>query len=144
MIPIIKKDFDEFEQYHRNIFNISFHIFCGFIFLSFLFLLFKKHHLKALAIYALILIYTMKDKPLIIMSVLVGLYILTDVVLKDYKFKLYQLFGLFLFFYFLPDLSHYLTNEKTVLKLENITFFNLFTNIFYLLPFSLMCLVNKF
>ena len=144
MITIIKKDFDEFEQYHRNIINISFHILCGFLFLSFLFFVFKKHHLKALAVYILILIYTMKDKPLIIISIALGLYILMEIVLRDIKLKIYQLLGLFLFFYFLPDLSHYLTNEKTVLKLENITFFNVFTNIFYLLPFSLMCLIKKF
>ena len=63
--------------------------------------------------------------------------------MKKYKLKKANIFLLFLVFYFLPDLSHYLTNESSMLNINNITSLSLFTNIFYLLPFSIMSLFNS-
>lgn len=57
-----------------------------------------------------------------------------------YKIALLNYFYLFIVFYFLPDISHYLTKEPSMLDISNITPFSIFVNIFYLLPFSLMCL----
>ena len=34
-----KKEFVEFEKYHKNVYNIYFHVACGFVFMTFLFLL---------------------------------------------------------------------------------------------------------
>ena len=39
---MIKEEFNDFEKYHKNKYNLYFHIFCGFIFMTFLFLLLIK------------------------------------------------------------------------------------------------------
>jgi hypothetical protein len=134
----IKKEFVEFEKYHKNIYNIYFHIFCGFIFMTFLFLLSKRYSYLLLIIYSLLLLFTI-DNKFITFIILIGLFIMIWVI-KKYKFSKINVFILFLVFYFLPDLSHFLTNEPSMLTINNITVFSAFTNIFYLLPFSITCI----
>ena len=34
----IKKELEEFQEYHKNIINVIFHILCGFLFMTFFFL----------------------------------------------------------------------------------------------------------
>lgn len=138
---IIKKEFIEFEKYHKNIYNIYFHILCGFIFMTFLFLLSKNYSNSLLFIYSLLILFTINNLfiTLIIFIILFGMLYF----IKKYKLTTTHIFLLFLVFYFLPDLSHYLTNESSMLNINNITPLSLFTNIFYLLPFSVMCLSNS-
>lgn len=40
MNTIIKNEFIAFETYHKNIYNIYFHIVCGFIFMTFLLIIY--------------------------------------------------------------------------------------------------------
>jgi hypothetical protein len=141
MNKIIKKEFIEFEKHHKNIYNIYFHIVCGFIFMTFLFLLCNNYSNVLLIIYALLLLFTIHNL-LITFIIFIILFFMVYIV-KKYKFKTEIVFLLFLVFYFLPDLSHYLTNEPSMLNINNITPLSLFTNIFYLLPFSIMCLSNS-
>ena len=141
MDKIIKKEFIEFEKYHKNIYNVYFHIICGFIFMTFLFLLSKKYSNVLLIIYSLLILFTIYNLFITIIICII-LFIMVYSV-KKYKFKTEIIFLLFLIFYFLPDLSHYVTNEPSVLNINNITPLSLFTNIFYLLPFSIMCLSNS-
>lgn len=141
MIKNIKEEFSEFKLYHKNIYNISFHIFCGFIFMSFFFLLFKKNKNVALLFYSIILLFTIHN-IVISITIFLVLFIFINIFFKNYT-STTTILSLFLVFYFLPDLSHYLTKEKTVLNINNITFFKIFTNIFYLLPFSILCLPNS-
>jgi hypothetical protein len=137
--PILK-EYNDFKVYHKNIYNIYFHIFCGFIFMTFLFLLFKKYKNIALILYSLLLLFTINNL-LITFTICAILFILISIISK-YKFSNISMLILFLIFYFLPDLSHYLTAEPSMLNINNITPLSLFTNIFYLLPFSIMCLFN--
>jgi hypothetical protein len=141
MNATIKREFIEFENYHKNIFNIYFHIVCGFIFMTFIFLLSKKYSNILLILYSLLLFFTIHDS-FVTFTVFIILFIMVYFI-KKYKLSTMHIFLVFLVFYFLPDLSHYLTNEPSMLNINNITPLSLFTNIFYLLPFSVMCLLNS-
>lgn len=141
MNKIITKEFIEFEKYHKNIYNVYFHIVCGYIFMTFLFVLFKNYSNILLFLYSLLILFTINNL-LITFIIFIILFIMIYLINK-YKFKTQIIFLLFLGFYFLPDLSHYLTNEPSMLNINNITPLSLFTNIFYLLPFSIMLLFNS-
>lgn len=141
MNKIIKKEFLEFEKYHKNIYNVYFHIVCGFIFMSFLFLLFKNYSNVVLILYSLLIFLTINNL-LITFIIFIILFLMVYLVNK-YKFRTEIIFLLFLTFYCLPDLSHHLANEPSVLNINNITLLSSFTNIFYLLPFSFMILFNS-
>ena len=141
MKTTIKKEFIEFKKYHKNIYNIYFHILCGFVFMAFLVLLSKKYSNILLFIYSLLILFTVNNL-LITIIIFIILFIIVYLV-KKYKFKTEIIFVLFLVFYFLPDFSHYLTNEPSMLNLNNITPLSIFTNIFFLLPFSIMSLSNS-
>ena len=139
MNKIIKNEFIDFEKYHKNIYNIYFHILCGFIFMAFLFLLTKNYSNILLIIYSLLILFTIHN--LFITFIIFIILFIMIYFIKKYKLLTINIFILFLVFYFLPDLSHYLTNEPSMLNINNITPLSLFTNIFYLLPFSIMCLL---
>ena len=141
MNKVIKEEFIEFEKYHKNIYNIYFHILCGFIFMTFLFLLSKKYSYILLSFYTLLILFTTHNF-LISFSIYIFLYFLIYFI-KQFNFNRTITFVLFFIFYFLPDLSHFLTNEPSMLNMDNLTPLSLFTNIFYLLPFSLLCLSNS-
>jgi len=141
MNKVIKEEFIEFEKYHKNIYNIYFHILCGFIFMTFLFLLSKKYSYILLSFYTLLILFTTHNF-LISFSIYIFIYFLIYFI-KQFNFNKTITFVLFFIFYFLPDLSHFLTNEPSMLNMDNLTPLSLFTNIFYLLPFSLLCLSNS-
>ena len=145
MNSYIQNELNDFKPCHSNTFNIIFHIFCGVIFMSALLLLSRKYKIFFLLAYSLLLLFTMTSTYFIpILLTIVGIYFTSKIVKKFYvNLNTIQLSIIFLIFYFLPDLSHYLTGEKTVMTLENITIESLFVNIFYLLPFSFVCLLNK-
>jgi len=103
-------------------------------------LLFKNYYV-VLIIYIGLLLLTIKN-----IAVVSTIFILLAGIIavgSSYNISKLYLVVLFITFYFLPDLSHYLTNEPTVLSIDTITPFTLFTNIFYLLPFSLMCAIKN-
>uniref|UniRef100_A0A6C0EFT5 Uncharacterized protein n=1 Tax=viral metagenome TaxID=1070528 RepID=A0A6C0EFT5_9ZZZZ len=145
MNTIIKKEFIDFEKYHKNVYNIYFHIVCGFVFMTFLFLLSNSYSYSysyvLLILYSLLILFTIHN--LFITFIIFIILFFMVYFIKKYKFKKVNIFLLFLVFYFLPDLSHYLTNEPSMLNINNITPLSLFTNIFYLLPFSIMSLFNS-
>lgn len=141
MNTIIKKEFIEFKKYHKNIYNIYFHVVCGFVFMTFLFLLSNNYSNSLLILYTLLILFTINN--LLITFIIFSILFFMMFFIKKYKLKISNIFLLFLVFYFLPDLSHYLTNEPSMLNINNITPLSLFTNIFYLLPFSIMCLSNS-
>jgi hypothetical protein len=141
MNQIIKKEFSEFEKYHKDIFNVYFHIVCGFIFMSFLFLLSTNYSFVLLFLYSTLLLFTIQNLFITFLIFIILFFMVYFI--KKYKFKKINIFLLFLVFYFSPDLSHYLTNEPSMLNINNITPLSLFTNIFYLLPFSIICLSNS-
>jgi len=113
--------------------------------MSALLLLSKKYKIFFILAYSLLLLFTMTANYFIpILLTIIGIYFTSKIIKKIYtNLNTIHLSIIFLIFYFLPDLSHYLTGEKTVMTLENITIESLFVNIFYLLPFSFVCLLNK-
>ena len=137
----IEKELNEFEKYHKNIYNIYFHIFCGIIFMTFLFLLSKKYSYSLLTIYILLLLFTL-NSFLITFIIFIILFIMIYIFQK-YNISKTKIFIIFFIFYMLPELSHYLTKEPAMLNMNNITLFTGFVNIFYLLPFSIICLSNS-
>lgn len=136
----INNEYKEFKKYHTNIYNVLFHIICGVIYMVLFFLLFKKNEIFVLGLYALLLLLTLENTMIAIITSLI-LYC-TLINIKDFNIDTKYIIGLFLLFYFLPDVSHYLTNEKTILTMESATLFDIFVNIFYLLPFSIQSLSN--
>ncbi len=142
MNTILKKEFIEFEKHHKNMYNIFFHIVCGFIFMTFLFLLLNPYSNILLILYSLLILFTIHN--LFITFIIFIIVFVMVYFIKKNKFNTTNIFLLFLVFYFLPDLSHYLTNEPSMLNINNITPLSLFTNIFYLLPFSVMCIIQNF
>jgi hypothetical protein len=50
---------------------------------------------------------------------------------------------LFFIFYFLSSLSHFLTGEKTVLNLKNLSLQSITINTLYFIPFSIQCFYEK-
>ena len=140
-MEIIKQEFIEFQNSHKNIYNISFHILCGFMYMSLLLSLSKKYKNSLLIMYVLLIFFLFHNIFLTFVIFIILFALLCFI--NKYKLSLTNLFLLFLLFYFLPEFSHFLTNEHTVLDINNITPLSLFTNIFSLLPFSLMCLFNS-
>jgi hypothetical protein len=136
----IKQELLEFKKYHKNVYNIYFHILCGFVFMACLVLLTNNINV-AILLYLLLIVFTTHN---ILVSLYISFGLLAIVnLLKKFKLTLLQTFSLFLVFYFLPDISHYLTNEPSMLNINNITPISLFTNVFYLLPFSILSLPNS-
>ena len=136
----IEKELNEFKQYHKNIYNVWFHIVCGFIFMVFMILSVPQYSNITLVLYSILLLVTLG-------SIAIPLVICIVLFVMQFIFARFNLtpaycMGLFVLFYFLPDLSHYLTNEPPMMDINNITPFTVFVNIFYLLPFSLICLTD--
>ena len=132
----IKKEFRDFKKHHKNIYNILFHIACGFAYMSLFFSLFREYKNIALLVYFILLLMTINLMSALL--IFIPIYYIINNVISFSTNNIYIL----LIFYFLPELSHYITKEKTVLNVNNITIFSVFSNIFYLLPFSIECLFN--
>lgn len=139
MIDPIQNEFNEFYKHHKNTYNILSHIICGFIYMACLFLI-SDHGYLLLILYSILVLFTIQN--LFVTFIIFVIILILLYVTKKFNLNTTNLIILFLIFYFLPDLSHYLTNEPTLLNLTNITIFSAFTNIFYLLPFSLLSLSN--
>lgn len=139
METLIKTELVEFEKYHKNKYNVYFHIVCGFFYMTFLLLLFKNSNLL-LFIYSLILLITMKNLC-IVLTLFIILFLMIYFI-KKLKLSTLNLMILFIFFYFLPDVSHYIVKEPSIINISNITPISLFINIFYLLPFSIYLIPN--
>lgn len=138
MSGYITNELYSFKKYHKNIYNIYFHIVCGIIFMTSFFLMFRNHSLIIQILYFLLLFITL-NKIEITIVVFVIIFSMTYF-LKTFNLSFSSLIIIFIIFYFLPDLSHYIYNEPTVLKLSDITILDILINIFYLLPFSLYSL----
>jgi hypothetical protein len=94
-----------------------------------------------LILYTLLIAFTLQN--LYISTIIFVVLFIMIHFFHKYKIGFFNYFYLFVVFYLLPDLSHYLTNEPSLLDIRNITLFSIFVNIFYLLPFSLLCLSNS-
>ena len=139
----IQSELYEFLLYHTNYTNRIIHLLTGIIYMSCLNVLIYRG--RFLIVYLIILLLTF---PSIISSFLsvISIYAVSEIILKFKKQPLfiYILILLFIIFCFiLPEISHYLNNENTIIKYES-SFTKIVTNIFYFLPFSITSLIiNK-
>jgi hypothetical protein len=140
----------EFKKYHKNKFNTSFHVICSIIYMSLFLSLFKGN--IGLYIYGLLLILLF---PKYIMYILFLCLILSICIhysryICYNRYSSYSRFnqvislGLILFFYLLPELSHQLTNEHTVLNIHALTFIDIIENFFLLPLYAFICLVSSY
>ena len=138
MNTLIKKEFIEFEKYHKNVYNIYFHIACGFIFMTFLFLLLKNYSYYLLFLYSLLLLFTIHN-----LFVAFGIFVILFgmiYVIQKYNLSFFSKLILFVIFYFLSSLSHFITGETTILNMKNLTIYSILINTLYFIPFSIYCL----
>ena len=141
MNTLIRKELIDFENHHKNIYNIYFHIVCGFIFMTFLFLLSNKYSYILLFLYSLLLLVTIQN--IFISFIIFIILFLMIYFVKKYNFSFFNKAILFIIFYFLSSLSHFLTGEKTILHINNLTIYSITMNTLYFIPFSIYCLHNK-
>ena len=131
----IERRKEEFQKYHKNIYNILFHLFCGLVYMSLFFSLFPGY------VYVIYFVMTMYLFPNV--SVFAALSLVALARMYPHKISL-KITGLaILIFYFLPDLSHYLTGEDTVLKINTVTALDLVDNFFLLLPHTMLALTKS-
>ena len=138
MNTVIKKEFIEFEKYHKNVYNIYFHIACGFIFMTFLFLLLKNYSYYLLSLYSLLLLFTIHN-----LFVAFGIFVILFgmiYVIQKYNLSFFSKLIIFVIFYFLSSLSHFITGETTILNMKNLTIYSILINTLYFIPFSIYCL----
>ena len=139
----IQSELYEFLLYHTNYTNRIIHLLTGIIYMSCLNVLIYRG--RFLIVYLIILLLTF---PSIISSFLsvISIYAVSEIILKFKKEPLfiYILILLFIIFCFIvPEISHYLNNENTIIKYES-SFTKKEKNIFYFLPFSITSLIiNK-
>ena len=138
----IQSELYEFLLYHTNYTNRIIHLLTGIIYMSCLNVLIYRG--RFLIVYLIILLLTF---PSIISSFLsvISIYAVSEIILKFKKEPLfiYILILLFIIFCFIvPEISHYLNNENTIIKYES-SFTKIVTNIFYFLPFSITSLIIK-
>ena len=141
MNTLIKKEFIEFEKHHKNIYNIYFHIACGFIFMTFLCLLSKNYSYYLVSLYALLLSFTIHN-----LFVAFGIFVILFgmiYVIQKYNISFFSKLIIFIIFYFLSSLSHFITGEKTILNINTLTIYSILINTLYFIPFSIYCLYQK-
>lgn len=137
MISIIEHELMRFKEHHTNYFNILFHIFCGSIYMSSLFLLTPDSTIAVL-LYFWFLSVTLNDYYIGIFISFILLAVIDQI--KKQKVSNNNLFLTFICFYFLSAISHYFCGEPTVLILNDITLQDVLINTFYFIPFSIYSL----
>uniref|UniRef100_A0A6C0AY88 Uncharacterized protein n=1 Tax=viral metagenome TaxID=1070528 RepID=A0A6C0AY88_9ZZZZ len=129
----IKTEYVEFAKYHKNMINIIVHILSGILYMSSLNVLSNN---RLIYWYMLLLLLTY-DEYITILFSLYFIYLstnnFTSKKITHQTCTILFLTGCFL----IPEISHYATNENTVLNMNNITIDKFITNIFYFLPFSM-------
>ena len=76
---LIENEFIDFKNHHRNIYNIYFHILCGFVFIPFLFSLSKKYCYVLLILYTMLLLFTVSN-VIITITISIVLIIIMQVI----------------------------------------------------------------
>lgn len=132
----IEKRKIDFQDHHKNRLNILFHILCGLLYLSFLFSLLPSW---TLWIYSGIVLYYFPH-----LSALFGLIVLfiSIPIVNQLRLSTFTRLVLLVVIYFLPEVSHFLTRESTVLQLDSLTLYDCIDNFFFLYPQSLLSLTK--
>ena len=134
----IIKEYEEFKSYHQNKYNLIMHILSGILYMGSLNVLTNGN---VLPYYLFFLLFTHERISSLssFLYIKVGSTILMFCNLSTNALICTFLLGGFIF----PEISHYVTNEKTLLNMQNATPKKLATNIIYFLPFSIQCLMKN-
>ena len=135
----------EFLDHHRSIINILIHIVCGIVYMSGLLLLVSRVFCRPsstscvlwwIIFYATLCMFLFPESWLMMIVMIVLLHYTTS-----YHFfssmSSRNLFLLSFVFYMLPDIGHFLSKEAIIVSIHNVI-----SNIFFLLPLSLQCIVS--
>jgi hypothetical protein len=146
----LQQEYNEFRVAHRHLGNQLFHILCGGIYVTCVCLITPfPYPLTVLLGYLLLVwitlsLYVSSSSPrlssLLLTSILLLLFYRSADTLSLSP-RILLILGLA--FYLLPELSHFLTNENTVMTINNLTPLKALMNVLYLLPFSIMALLDK-
>ena len=134
----IQTELETFRRSHQHAFNLLFHILCGVVYMTCVMMLFGKYKFYVLLGYALML---MVSGVGIGVSATAALFIWLAIHL-NIRLDTYPLIAIIFITYFLPELSHILTGEQTVLTNQNISIPTIILNFFGLLPFSIYSLFS--
>lgn len=130
-----------FKNSHKNIINILLHIICGCLYISLISCCFINYYHCAILLYSSFVYYLTSD--IMLTLVIYGiLYCITNKIIQN-KLPTLTLLGLAFAFYMLPEMGHILCDETTVLSTENFNLNEIIINIFVLLPYSILSLVDN-
>lgn len=134
----IIQEYEEFKSYHQNKYNLIMHILSGILYMGSVNVL-TNGNLLPYYLFFLLLTHERISSLSSFLYIKVGSTILMFINVSTNALILMFLFGCFIF----PEISHYVTNEKTLLNMQNATPKKLATNIIYFLPFSIQCLMKN-
>ena len=129
----IKGEFQEFQDSHNNKFNLAIHIFSGILYKSSLNCLIGN---KAVFLYMVFLFFSHNNKAASLFSCM-SIHMASRIILYYEIRKRYLIVNFLLGCFIFPEISHFLTKDKTVLNMNNATFLKVATNIIFFLPFSI-------
>jgi hypothetical protein len=126
----IKGEFEEFRGSHNSKVNLAIHILSGILYKSSLNCLVGE---KTVFLYLVFLLISIPDSKMASILSCMSIYMGSQYISENRYLVIYFLFGCFV----LPEISHFLTKEKTVLNVNNATIQKVATNIAFFLPFSI-------
>lgn len=128
----MERRIEEFQMHHRNTFNIVFHIGCGLVYMSLLLSLLPSWFFWVYFFIVLGLF------PSLSVGLALGvLWVGTHYVRSLRLPWTWTIVGIGIVF-MLPEVSHWIAQEPTVLKIENLTLVDLIDNFFFLYPQSVL------
>lgn len=135
----IKGEFEEFRGSHNSKVNLAIHILSGILYKSSLNCLIGE---KTVFLYLAFLLISIPDSKIASIISCASIYMGSQYMTHNRYLLIYFLFGCFV----LPEISHFLTKERTVLNVNNATIQKVATNIAFFLPFSIdqfSCILRK-
>ena len=135
----VQTEYESFSKTHRDRLNILFHVFCGTIYTASLVLLVPFNYSFVFLIYVALIAILLDLKTALLSGAALAIGINIILSLKP---SVPMLLTILAIFYVLPEASHLLTGEKTVLKIDDISIIDIAVNIISLLPFSVKTLLN--
>ncbi len=137
MYNYIKNEYLDFANHHNNKINLIVHILAGTIYMTSLNILSRCN---LLPFYTVFLLLTFENIESIFLSTIL-IYQSTVILYKyKYKYKINTKYLILIFIlncFIVPEISHLISREATVLNFNILSFNKLITNIIYFLPFSI-------
>ena len=107
---VTSESFQEFTIRHKNKANIIFHIICGFIYTALFLYLLGGWYFILLYTMFLVTFYPQATLLFIVMS---SILLLLNNIIESTKINYKSIIALIIVFYILPEVSHWITQEKT-------------------------------